>query len=244
MFVYIDFEATQYTNEIISIGAVKSTGETFYSLVKPKSLKCVTSFITNLTGITKDMLKTAPDPVKVFQKFSKWAQKDGQKVTFLVYGGFDKTLVQNCVNRYPGEPAFKYVNKRLNDIERLANIIAMQDKKDTLRLVELYEKLTGNEPENAHNALGDAYMLKGIHESLLATPDEKLKSIAEREMLRRYKKQYRSNRMRKRPLRDYLDMFDLDEIRGMTINDFMAADKGVSKAIEHELEQYMRLMAI
>lgn len=33
---YIDFEAAKHIEEIISVGAVREDGETFYSLVKPK----------------------------------------------------------------------------------------------------------------------------------------------------------------------------------------------------------------
>ena len=36
---YIDFEATQYTHEIISVGCVREDGETFKSYVKVKDAK-------------------------------------------------------------------------------------------------------------------------------------------------------------------------------------------------------------
>lgn len=48
---YIDFEATQPGNEIISIGAVSDDGATFSCLVKPVASE-ITPFITELTGIT------------------------------------------------------------------------------------------------------------------------------------------------------------------------------------------------
>lgn len=48
---FIDFEATQFSGEIISVGCVREDGETFYVLVQPQKGK-LTPFITNLTGIT------------------------------------------------------------------------------------------------------------------------------------------------------------------------------------------------
>ena len=66
---YIDFEATQYNQEIISIGCVREDGKTFYSLIKPKKLKNVTKFISKLTGITKDKLKNAKTSDEVFRDF-------------------------------------------------------------------------------------------------------------------------------------------------------------------------------
>lgn len=33
---FIDFEATQFSREIISIGCIREDGQTFYALVAPK----------------------------------------------------------------------------------------------------------------------------------------------------------------------------------------------------------------
>ena len=57
---YIDFEATQYTENIISIGCVAENGDSFSSLVNCPYK--VGSFVTQLTGITNDMVSTAPSP--------------------------------------------------------------------------------------------------------------------------------------------------------------------------------------
>ena len=55
---FIDFEATQFSNDIISIGCIDENGEEFYSLINPGEGK-LTSFITELTGITDEMLNKA-----------------------------------------------------------------------------------------------------------------------------------------------------------------------------------------
>lgn len=65
---FIDFEATQFSMEIISVGCVREDGQTFYALVAPKEGK-ITPFITNLTGITAEMVKTAMTPDSVFRSF-------------------------------------------------------------------------------------------------------------------------------------------------------------------------------
>ena len=54
---YIDFEATQFTEQIISIGCIDEVGNSFYSLVKPQleNFK-ISNFITELTGISKNDL--------------------------------------------------------------------------------------------------------------------------------------------------------------------------------------------
>ena len=53
----LDFEATRFSNRIISIGCVAENGNTFYTLVKPVNKAKVDRFITELTGITNAMLE-------------------------------------------------------------------------------------------------------------------------------------------------------------------------------------------
>ena len=64
---FIDFEATQFTNEIIEIGCINEYGDVFHSYIKAK--KKLTSFITNLTGITQDIINEAPSTDEVFENF-------------------------------------------------------------------------------------------------------------------------------------------------------------------------------
>lgn len=72
---FIDFEATQFSEEIISVGCKREDGETFYALVRPIEGK-ITPFITNLTGITAEMVEEAMSPDTVFEMFYDWAFKN------------------------------------------------------------------------------------------------------------------------------------------------------------------------
>ena len=91
---FIDFEATQFSNEIISIGCVRETGETFYALVNPK--KKLTQFITDLTGITDEMLRNAPEADIVFKEFFDWCSHyENDPRLFYCYGSSDITFVKN-----------------------------------------------------------------------------------------------------------------------------------------------------
>ena len=49
---FIDFEATQFSNEIISVGCVREDGKEFYSLVRPEKRK-LTKFIRFIWYCTK-----------------------------------------------------------------------------------------------------------------------------------------------------------------------------------------------
>lgn len=76
---FIDFEATQFSEEIISVGCKREDGETFYALVRPVEGK-ITPFITNLTGITAEMVEEAMSPDTVFEMFYDWAFKDANEM--------------------------------------------------------------------------------------------------------------------------------------------------------------------
>ena len=66
---FIDFEALQYNNFIISIGCVCENGNQFSSFVKPPKGKTVSKFITELTGITDETLADAPSIDEAFNSF-------------------------------------------------------------------------------------------------------------------------------------------------------------------------------
>ena len=68
---YVDFEATQFSERIISFGCVAEDGESFCSLVQPLSNWKITSFITELTGITDDMVKDAPELTELIPRLKE-----------------------------------------------------------------------------------------------------------------------------------------------------------------------------
>ena len=128
MNIYIDFEATQFSFDIISIGAVKESGESFYTLVKPRDIKKITPLITKITGLTQDMFTDeVPTICDVIPTFIKWVTKETKSVTFFTYGGFDRTLVGHCVKRYPEFKEFSFIYTNMVNIEKLINIYSAQN---------------------------------------------------------------------------------------------------------------------
>lgn len=91
---FIDFEATQFTNEIIEIGCINEYGDVFHSYIKAK--KKLTSFITNLTGITQDIINEAPSTDEVFENFFEWLNKfnNEEEMCFFCYGDTDLTFIK------------------------------------------------------------------------------------------------------------------------------------------------------
>ena len=67
---FVDFEATQFSNEIIEIGCVREDGAEFKSYVNAK--RKLTDFIKNLTGISQETIDAAPSSDEVFRNFYQW----------------------------------------------------------------------------------------------------------------------------------------------------------------------------
>lgn len=166
MHYFIDFEATEYPEEIISVGCVDENGREFYSLVHPHSIENFTEFISNLTGITEENLQNAPDVDKVFSNFYTWLDK-GKNVDFLVYGDCDKIFLKNTLKYakdFYAQCALGLMRSNLHDFSYDVKKYFMLDRDISLmKIVEYYrkEKVIQN-----HNALEDALYLREIYENM------------------------------------------------------------------------------
>ena len=164
---FIDLEATQFSNEIISIGCVREDGETFYSLVNVAKNK-MTNFITELTGITKEDVSTAPSSDEVFTKFYDWLIPDESKVQFFCYGNSDLGFIKKNLNKattIKAQMALSVLALHLIDyskcVERHFGLI----KSIGLKKVLAYYRQVA-EVEQNHNALEDALFLKEIYDRI------------------------------------------------------------------------------
>ena len=164
---FIDFEATQFTNEIISIGCVKETGETFYSLVKVDKNK-MTNFITNLTGITKEDIEKAPTADEVFDNFYDWIAVDNEKAIFYCYGNSDLTFILKNLNNsgtLKSQISLSLLRSNLIDYsKRVINHFGLIKSIALKKVVAYYRGV--EEIEQNHDSLEDALFLKEIYEHI------------------------------------------------------------------------------
>lgn len=160
---FIDFEATQFTNEIIEIGCINEYGDVFHSYVKAK--KKLTSFITNLTGITQDLINEAPSTDEVFENFFEWLNKfnNEEEMCFFCYGDTDLTFIKKNLQNTKSYKArialsllgmnlFNYATKVQEELELSKSI----------SLIKLYHYYIDAEAEQKHCALDDAIYLREV----------------------------------------------------------------------------------
>lgn len=99
--IFIDLEGTQFTHEIIEIGAYKVYIKPDFSIKKVfKPYKCyvkskgkIGSFVTKLTGITPEKIAKEGVPFRVaLQGLKKYVGKDWEKSLFVTFGPSDGTI--------------------------------------------------------------------------------------------------------------------------------------------------------
>ena len=172
---YIDFEATQFAGEIISIGCIREDGETFYSLVAPVKSK-ITPFITNLTGITKEMLETALDLTTVFNSFYDWVWKDNDLPVFYTWGLTDIDFIRRTFYRTDSKKARIILGYMSGGIKDLSDKFCKSIKVDSCSLVKAYNNLFNSNYIQTHNSLDDAVMLWDVANQMSILSIEELQS--------------------------------------------------------------------
>ena len=164
---FIDFEATQFSNEIISIGCINQDGENFASMVYTD--KKITPFITNLTGITDEMNKEAPSLDDVFTHFFYWVleHNDGTPCRFYCYGSTDLAFVHKAIkkaNCVTAQMSLSLIAANLiNYAPTVKNHFGLIKEIALIKVVSYYRN---EEIVQTHSALEDAEFLKTVFEAL------------------------------------------------------------------------------
>ena len=160
---FMDFEATQFEQEIISVGCVDEDGREFYSLVKPHSMRKMTGFITELTGITSAELRCAPDADTVFSQFYDYIKKV-ERSEFFCYGNCDGRFIKvslRYVKTFKAQCMLGLILGSLTDIS--PEISSIFKTNQTISLYKLSDYYKAEEERN-HHALNDAKLLKHVYE--------------------------------------------------------------------------------
>lgn len=186
---YLDFEATRFSNRIISIGCVADNGATFSTLVKPVNKAKVDKFITELTGITNEMLAEAPSADEAFNHLFDFIElnNDGKEPKYYCYGNTDAEFITHTVAYMEDARACvcaQAISGHL--IDYASTVRKFFIAKSDLALRKVY-MLVQDEKDlvQKHDALEDALMLQTVvtnlydkckpedKETILAMPSQK-----------------------------------------------------------------------
>ena len=166
---FMDFEATRFSNRIISIGCVAENGSTFSTLVHPGKKK-VDKFITELTGITNEMLENAPSADQAFLDFYDFVVSnfDEEPPEYYVYGNCDSSFLHATARKMTIPKAIIFAQALAgNLIDYASTVKQFFVAKNDLALRKVY-MLVQDERDlvQKHDALEDARMLCTVVEHL------------------------------------------------------------------------------
>lgn len=180
--IFLDLEGTQFSHEMIEIGAykvllapdqsVKKIFPGFQSYVKAKAK--VGRVVTDLTGITDAKIKSDGVPFRVVQQsFRKYVGKDWGKCLYVTFGSHDLRIIMQSAenNMDSSREEARYVTHNAFDLSEFISRFIKDEHGNSLSLTN-YLKVFGVPFEGqAHDALVDAYNLIDLYKAFLAHPE-------------------------------------------------------------------------
>lgn len=179
---FVDFEGTQFSHEMIAIGAVlctldrynqiKAYKEPFKILVKAKNK--IGNFVTELTQITDEMIKkegkSFNDALLLFKKYlgTKW-----KKCLFMTYGSHDLRIFNQSIAynfQFPKDFCSQF-QKNYADFAGFIDDFVRDDKGNPLSLVHNCELFGVEIMEPAHDPRSDAVNLARLYDAFLKKQD-------------------------------------------------------------------------
>lgn len=176
--MFLDFEGTQYSLEIIAIGAIKVTLDSKNHIkTKPKPFKVyikskekIGSIVEKLTGIDEVFLKNNGIPFKeAIEKFKRYCGKNYNKYLYVTYGNFDKKLLSSTANLNDmiDDEFIKTILKNSWDISQFFSKYIKDDKGQQLSLKESLDIFHVSFNGTEHDPADDAINLMLLYEAFI-----------------------------------------------------------------------------
>lgn len=173
--IFLDFEGTQFSHEMISLGAVicniKSDGKIkryhkpFEIYVKPKNK--IGKYVIDLTGITEEKLKTDGVSFKeAMEKFRKYCGSYFKSAAFATFGGHDIRIINQSIAYNIDAPVelCRHIQKNHIDLSEIISEFIKDENGNPMSLVNYCKLFSVEEAGPAHNAIVDALNLAHLYE--------------------------------------------------------------------------------
>lgn len=179
---FVDFEGTQFSHEMIAIGAVLATldrngrikelKQPFKTLVRAKNK--VGNFVSEMTQITDEMLKG--DGVSFYDalvNFKKYLGTKWKKCIFVTFGNHDMRILNQSIAynfNYPKDITSQF-HKNYADFATFFGEFVRDDKGNNLSLIHGCELFEVPLAEPAHDPESDAINLARLYDAFVAKQD-------------------------------------------------------------------------
>ncbi len=226
---FLDLEGTQFSHEMIAIGAIlvtcnkkneiKISKKHYYTLVKSKNK--VGPVVTKLTNITDEMLKKSGIPFrKAMEGLKKYLGLNVNKTLFITYGNHDLRIINQSLqyNMDANNELAKVILAHYLNFEEFAAKYIRDENNNILSVTNLLKVFNIEFQGEKHNALADTYNLIMIFQAFLQEKDI---------VFSRYKQALKQNKHLPSPLLNVIK--DLSEGKAVTPTIF---DKYIYEAIK------------
>lgn len=173
---FLDLEGTQFSHEMIAIGAVKvdlkkdgsikKIHKGYYSLVRAKNR--IGSVVTNLTGITDKEMKEKGISYRVaIDNVKKYLGRQFSKCLFVTFGSHDVRIISQSLahNLDAKKEDVEIMIKHNFDLADFLNTYLKDDNNNNLSLAHMLEKFNITFKGTQHNALADALNLAYLYDA-------------------------------------------------------------------------------
>ena len=179
--VFLDFEATESSMEIISIGAIKAELDSKKQIKSfDKGFKCyvytdtpITPFIEEMTGIDNGLLRK--EGITFEEAINKLTRYVGDPTFthFFTYGNYDIRLLHIDAknNKMSENSLILQVFRKHSDFSKILNHFVRSNTNQTLSLVKALKLFNVKPVEPIHDPLSDAKNLMYLYEAFLKSPN-------------------------------------------------------------------------
>ena len=179
---FLDLEGTQFSHEMIAIGAlkvdlkkdgsVKKIAKPFYSLVIPKNK--VGKIVVDLTGLTDEKIKKEGKKLReVMQGLKKYLGKSFTSTLFITYGNHDARILaqSQAYNLDAPTEDIKIMIKHNFDLAEFMYQYIKDEHGNSYSLSNALNEFHVDFKGTKHNALADTYNLVYLYEALIEHPE-------------------------------------------------------------------------
>lgn len=171
--IFIDFEGTQFSHEIIAAGCVRTRSESGFPTGEPhffkRYVKCygrIGKIVTEMTAIDENVLKDQGIPMETFlSDLHEFIGENISRCAFIAFGSNDMKMMLDSIRQSrPANEKIGYeICKNTIDFQSFLSQYIRDEKGNPYSLVN-YLKVFGKEPcGKMHDPLNDAIDLMNLY---------------------------------------------------------------------------------
>ncbi len=180
--IFLDLEGTQFSHEMIALGAYRCDLDSSYKIKKVhpgihfycKSKNKIGHYVEKLTGINQDILeKKGLTFKKAMQRLKKYSGHFLSRIVFCTFGNHDLRIIMKSLENSPDadETFCRYIVKNCIDLSAVTSRYIEDEKGNPLSLINSLKVFNVELKGDPHNPLTDALHLMYLYKAFISKPE-------------------------------------------------------------------------